>query len=134
MALDFNQIIVAGNVGREPELRYTQSGQAILAFSVGETKRYQKDGEWKSRTQWWQIQVWGDQGVNLESRLSVGDTVVIVGQVIMGSYEKHGLEIPTWQVNAKMVRVLPKDREDKQKETKAKKGYEPPPPEDDLPF
>lgn len=128
MALDFNEIVLAGNVGREPELRTTQSGQSVCNFSVGETERYRQDDDWKSRTQWWRIVVWGQQAERLSDTLNKGDVVIVVGRVKVGAYEKNGLEIPTIEVNAKMVRSMPK------RDEKPKRGFEPPPQQDDIPF
>jgi single-strand DNA-binding protein len=55
-----NKLILIGNVGRDPELRYTPSGQAVTSFSVASNHRYRtSSGEQREDTEWFNCQAWG---------------------------------------------------------------------------
>lgn len=49
-----------GNLGRDPELRYTPGGQSIVDFSLAVNRRYLKDGDWQEETEWVRVVAWGD--------------------------------------------------------------------------
>ena len=62
-----NKAILIGNLGKDPELRYTPSGQAVASFPLATTDRFKdKDGNWQERTDWHNIVVWGRQGETAE--------------------------------------------------------------------
>ena len=68
-----NKAILIGNLGKDPELRYTPSGQAVASFPLATTERYKdKDGNWQERTDWHNIVVWGRQGETTKEYLSKG--------------------------------------------------------------
>ncbi len=55
-----NKVILIGNLGRDPELRYTQSGQAVTNFTMATTDRFSnRNGEREERTEWHRIVAWG---------------------------------------------------------------------------
>ena len=77
-----NKVILIGNLGRDPELRYTQSGQAVTNFSVATTEKFTgRDGQSQERTEWHRIVVWGKQGENCAQYLSKGRSVYIEGRL-----------------------------------------------------
>ena len=58
-----NKAIIVGNLGRDPEVRYTQSGQAMARFTVATTDTWMdRDNSRQERTEWHNIVVWGKQG------------------------------------------------------------------------
>ena len=58
-----NKVILIGNLGRDPELRYTQNGQAVTNFSLATTENWNdKSGERMERTEWHRIVAWGRTG------------------------------------------------------------------------
>ena len=59
MARGVNKAILIGNLGRDPEVRYTQSGTAVANFSLATTERTKKDGEWVDHTEWHNIVTFG---------------------------------------------------------------------------
>jgi len=79
-----NNITVAGNIGRDPELKYTPANLAILKFSVADT--YGKDDN--KKTSWHDIVVFGDQAETVAEKISKGVRVVIVGRLQIEAYEK----------------------------------------------
>lgn len=92
-----NRITIAGNVGREPELKYSQGGMAILKFSVADTTG--KDD--KKKTMWHNITVFGDLAENAAASLGKGTRVVIEGKLTEDKYtNKEGVEVTRTQVLA----------------------------------
>jgi single-strand DNA-binding protein len=59
MAKSINKVILVGNVGRDPEIRYTPSGAALAKFSLATNERFKdKSGEWQDRTEWHNVIAW----------------------------------------------------------------------------
>ena len=79
-----NHITVTGNVGRDPELRFSNGGMAILKFSIGDTSG--KDE--KKKTSWHDIVVFGDQAQNVVEHVKKGSRVMIMGRLSAETYEK----------------------------------------------
>ena len=75
-----NKVILVGNLGRDPEVRYTPSGTAVANFSLATTENWtNKDGEKESRTEWHRIVAWGRLGEICGEYLSKGKQVFIEG-------------------------------------------------------
>ena len=91
-----NNISVAGNVGRDPELKYTPANLAILKFSVADT--YGKDDN--KKTSWHDIVVFGEQAETVAEKIGKGVRVVILGRLQIEGYEKKD------GTKAKRVEVL----------------------------
>ena len=77
-----NNITVIGNVGRDPELRYANSGTAVLKFSVADT--IGKDDN--KKTTWHDITVFGELAENVGSALGKGQRVVVMGRIQKSKY------------------------------------------------
>ena len=78
----YNRVILAGNLGRDPELRYTPSGQAVANLSVATNERWRdKDGNNQERTVWWRVSVWGNQADTCNQYLGKGRQVLIEGRM-----------------------------------------------------
>ena len=82
MAGGVNKAIIVGNLGADPELRYTPSGQAVatLRIATGETWN-DKDGQKQERTEWHRVIVWGKQAELASQYLSKGRQVYIEGRL-----------------------------------------------------
>ena len=80
--MSFNKIILVGNLGRDPELRYTPQGDAVCSFSMATTeKRKDKSGEMQSITTWFRITLWGHRGETAAKYLAKGNSVYIEGRL-----------------------------------------------------
>lgn len=91
MAEGFNQVIVAGNLGADAELRFSQGGTGVLSFKVAATERYKdKGGEWKESTEWIPCVLFGARAEPLSKILRKGSSVTVVGKFKTESYEKDG--------------------------------------------
>jgi single-strand DNA-binding protein len=103
-----NKVILQGNVGADPELRYSQAGSAILNIRLATTERFKKNDEWQETTSWHRVVVFGKQAENLSKIVTKGSPVMIEGKLNYGSYEKDGVKHYTTDVVANDVRVFGK--------------------------
>ena len=77
-----NKVILIGNLGRDPELRYTQGGQAVANFTLATNERFSsKDGEKQERTEWHRIVVWGKLGELCGEYLAKGRQCFVEGRL-----------------------------------------------------
>ncbi len=80
--------IIVGNLGRDPEKRYTQDGRPVTRFSVAATtRRRERDGEWADHTEWFSVTVFGRQAETLSERLVKGTRVFVEGRLESRQYE-----------------------------------------------
>ena len=80
--MSFNKIILVGNLGRDPELRYTPQGAAVCSFSMATNeKRKDKSGESQDVTTWFKVTLWRNQAENAAKYLTKGSPVYIEGRL-----------------------------------------------------
>jgi single-strand DNA-binding protein len=78
----YHKIIVVGYLGRDPEMRYTASGQPVTNFSVATSRKWTGgDGEQHDETVWWRVTVWGKQAEICNQYLTKGRPVLVEGRV-----------------------------------------------------
>ena len=133
-----NRVILIGNLGRDPELRYTQSGQAVTNFSIATNEKWRdKDGQPQERTEWHRIIVWGKPAENCAQYLQKGRIVYIEGRLQTRDWEdREGNKRQTTEIVAQTVQFLGGRGEG------GPRPSGPPPPEDsgapsdgdDIPF
>ena len=106
--MSFNKIIVVGNLGRDPELRYTPQGTAVCSFTVATNER-RKDraGEPQDVTTWFRVNVWGKQAENVSKYLSKGRSVYVEGRLHVDEWsDREGKQRYTLEVNASDVQFI----------------------------
>lgn len=103
-----NKAILIGNLGRDPELRYTQNGQAVTNFSLATSENWtDKSGERTERTEWHRIVAWGKTAELCAQYLSKGRTVYIEGRLQTRDWEdKEGVKRQTTEIVANTVQFL----------------------------
>ncbi len=78
----YHTLIIVGNVGRDPEMRYTPSGQAVTSFSVATNRQYtNNNGELVKETIWFRISAWGRQAETCNQYLKKGAKVLVEGRL-----------------------------------------------------
>jgi single-strand DNA-binding protein len=89
-----NKVILVGNLGKDPELKYTPGGQAVATFSLATSERFNdKSGQRQDRTEWHNIVVWGKQAETANQYLKKGRTVYIEGRITTRSWDdKDGVK------------------------------------------
>ncbi len=109
MADGVNKVILVGNLGKDPEVGYTQGGTALCKFSLATGESYVNNaGERQDKTEWHNIIVWGKQGENVGKYLSKGRQVYIEGKIQTRSWddEKTGQKKYMTEINAQRVVFL----------------------------
>jgi single-strand DNA-binding protein len=104
-----NKVILVGNLGRDPELRYTPSGQPVANFSIATSESWnKKDGSGREeRTEWHRIVAWGRTAELCAQYLAKGRTVYIEGRLQTREWEnKEGQKQRTTEVVAQTVQFL----------------------------
>ena len=88
MARGVNKVILLGNLGRDPEVKYTQSGMAIARFSLATTERAKdKDGNWQDKTEWHNLVAFGRTAEVAGEYLKKGRTIYIEGALRTSSWD-----------------------------------------------
>jgi len=135
-----NKVLIAGNCTRDPEVRYLQSGTAMIRFGIASNRRYQdaKSGEWKDDTCFVNVVAWAQLAERLGDSLKKGTAVLVEGRLSSYSWEtEDGQKRTTIEINADRVQVL-----DRRGSGEASPAYAGAPsdtqeeslPADDLPF
>jgi len=110
-----NKVILVGNLGRDPELRYTASGTPVANFTMATSERWtDPSGEKKERTEWHRIVVWGKQAEIVGEYLHKGKQVYIEGSLQTREWtDREGNKRYTTEVKAQRVQMLgrPDDRQ-----------------------
>jgi single-strand DNA-binding protein len=88
MAEGLNRVMLLGNLGADPELRFTQGGQAVLNMRLATTESYlDKDRVRRERTDWHNVVVWGKRGEALAKILTKGSRILVEGSIRTSSYD-----------------------------------------------
>jgi single-strand DNA-binding protein len=100
--MSFNRIILVGNLGRDPELRYTPQGTPVCSFSMATNERRKdKTGEMQDQTTWFRITLWGRQAETASQYLSKGRPVYIEGRLRVEEWtDRDGKPRHTLEVHA----------------------------------
>jgi len=123
-----NKAILIGNVGKEPEIRKTQSGISVANFSLATSKKVK--GE--DKTEWHRIVAWDKLAEITEKYVRKGDKLMIEGEIETRDYEKDGQKVYTTEIRAWNMEMLGgKSEKEPQNPTKNINLDEIP---DDLPF
>ncbi len=91
MAYGLNKVMLIGNLGKDPEMRMTQSGVPVTTFSIATNESYRgQDGNMVDRTEWHNIVAWRKPAEILNEYLKKGSKVYIEGKLQTRNYEKDG--------------------------------------------
>ena len=100
--MSFNKVILVGNLGRDPELRYTPQGTPVCSFSMATNERRKdKSGEMQDQTTWFRVTLWGRQAETASQYLTKGKSVYIEGRLRVEEWtDRDGKPRHTLEVNA----------------------------------
>ena len=106
--MSFNKITIIGNLGRDPELRYTPQGIAVCNFSIATNeKRRDKAGEMQDVTTWFKVTLWRQQAENASKYLTKGSPVYIEGRLKVEEWtDRDGNNRHTLEVQASEMQFL----------------------------
>lgn len=107
MARGVNKVILLGNLGNDPDVKYTQGGMAIATLSVATTySRKDKDGQFQEKTEWHRVKLFGKTAEVAGEYLKKGRQVYIEGRIEYGSYEKDGVKHYTTDIIGEDMQML----------------------------
>lgn len=135
-----NKVILVGSLGKDPETRFTASGQAVCNFSMATSEKFKdKSGASQERTEWHNIQAWGKLAEICGEYLSKGKLVYIEGRIQTRKWQdKDGNARYTTEIIADKMQMLggkSERRDTGSTPAGSGGGYEEPPfSDDDIPF
>lgn len=105
--MSVNKVILVGRLGKDPETRYTSSGQAVCNFSMATDETYKdRAGERQKRTEWHKIVVWGKQAEIAQQYLRKGKLIFLEGRIQTRQWEKDGQKHYSTEIVANNFRML----------------------------
>jgi single-strand DNA-binding protein len=103
-----NKIMLIGNLGKDPDMSYTEAGVAITKFSLAVNRRYKsQSGERKEETTWFNVVAFNQLAELMNTYLHKGSKVYIEGRMNSRKYsDKEGVERTAWEVTASEMQML----------------------------
>ena len=105
--MGLNSVNIMGNLTRDPELKYTQSGKSVCSLSIASNRIYTKNGEKTSEVSYFDVEVWGVVGENCAKYLSKGRGIIVEGRLKQDRWEKDGKTQSKVRIVANNVHFLP---------------------------
>lgn len=106
----YQKLVIVGNLGADPEMRYTPSGQAVTNFNIATNRRWvSNDGQQQEETTWFRVTVWGKQAETCNQYLSKGRQVLCEGRLrpeINIWTDQNGTPRANYEMTAYEVRFL----------------------------
>ena len=137
----YQKIIIAGNLGRDPELRYLSDGTGVCNLNVATNHQYTKNGATVKETTWFRVSVWGKQAESCNQYLRKGSKVLVEGRMTADNatggprvYESNGEKRASFEITAQTVCFLSSKGEDSAPEPQNTGAMLPPDDDSDLPF
>lgn len=137
----YQKIVIVGNLGNDPEMRYTPSGQAVTNFSVATNRKYTtSDGNQVDETTWFRVSVWGKQAETTNQYLKKGNKVLVEGRLNPDREtggprlwtRQDGTSAASFEITGEQVRFLtPKGEGDTGYSAESSPGVSEP---EDIPF
>jgi single-strand DNA-binding protein len=140
--MSFNKITLVGNLGRDPELRYTPQGTPVCSFSLATNERRKdKTGEMQDQTTWFRVTLWGRQAETASQYLSKGRPVYIEGRLRVEEWtDRDGKARHTLEVTATDMQFIGGGRNEEPQAERAAPSEQASEPQhdfaadDDVPF
>ncbi len=135
MSRGLNKVMIIGNLGRDPEMRYTPSGRPVTSFSVGVNRSWNTpEGERREETEWFNVVAWGNLAEICKNYLAKGQQVYIDGRLQTRRWEdQEGKKHSNVELVANEMIILGDRAKHASGETAAP-GGEAPNDEDEFPF
>ena len=104
----YQSVVIVGNLGKDPELRYTANGTPVVNFPVATNRKWtDNEGNLQEETTWFRVNVWGRQAEICNQYLEKGRLVLCEGEIRTGQYDdQQGITRYTWELRANAVKFL----------------------------
>lgn len=88
MAKDLNKVMLIGRLGQDPELKYTQSGVAVVSFSMATGSKWKdQEGNWQEKTEWHNCKAWRNMAEIISNYLKKGSKIYVEGRLETSNWE-----------------------------------------------
>lgn len=140
MSRGFNRVVLIGNVGKDPEVRYTTSGVPVATFALATSEMWKdKDGLPQERTDWHNVVAWRKLAEIIQEIVKKGSRLLVEGKIQTRSYEKNGEKRYVTEIVADNVLLLDGRKNADElvqhyAENALNNGNGSHPPDEDLPF
>lgn len=128
MSQGLNRVMLIGNLGADPELRYAGNGEAVLNMRLAVTERWKdKNGDKQERTEWCTVVMWGKRAEALSKHLGKGQSIYVEGSLSTRAWEdKEGNKRTTTEIRARDLLFLGGARGDVQRQERSEpsRGYQ----------
>lgn len=106
--MSVNKVIIVGNLGRDPEMRYTQSGMAVASLAIATSRKWKnkQTNELQEETEWHRVSVFGQTAEACNNFLAKGRQVYVEGRLKTSSYDKEGVKHYSTEIVADTVQFL----------------------------
>ena len=102
-----NRLTIVGNVGRDPEMRYTQAGVAVCSFSVAVTERWGQGEARQEKTTWFRCSAWNKQAELANTLVKKGQQILVEGSIEASAYtDKSGAAAASLEVRVTNFQLL----------------------------
>lgn len=104
----YQQITLIGNLGNDPELRYTPAGIPVASFSLAVSKTWTEDGQKREKTTWFRVTAWRKQAETVSQYLHKGSKVLVVGEIeeARAYTDRQGNNRASLEVTAQTIKFL----------------------------
>lgn len=139
----YQKIIIAGNLGKDPEMRYAPNGDAVTSFSVATSRKYtDKSGQKIEETTWFRVSVWGKQAETCNQYLKKGRSVLVEGRLNADKttggpkifQRQDGTSGASFEITAENVRFLSSGQRDGDGAAGGQAIHDAPADEENIPF
>lgn len=133
MGKSVNKVILVGNVGKQPDIRATQSGAKVANFSLATSSSYKdKSDEWQEKTEWHRCVAFGKTAEAIEKYVGKGSKLYVEGALETREWEKDGIKRYSTEVKAYQVVFLDSRQDSGQQDYQQPQGSQIEP--EDIPF
>lgn len=113
-----NIVVIDGRLGRDFDLKFLPSGDAVASASLAHSQRWQKDGEWQEKTHWVNLSAFGKSAEGYAQRYAKGDLILVTGELQERTWEKDGqkqsrIEIKVSRIQKMGGNASPSERGDR---------------------
>lgn len=128
-----NRVMLIGNLGKDPEVRYTAGGTAVASFSLATTEKFKgKDGNWEEKTEWHNVTLWGRLAEIAGEYLAKGKTVYIEGRLQTRKWQdKEGKDRYTTEIVGEKMQMLSGKGEKREPQGSDEPVFD---PDEEVPF
>lgn len=110
--MSLNSVNIMGNLTRDPEIKYTNSGKSVCNLSIANNRVYNKDGQRVTEVSYFDVEVWGVVAENCAKYLTKGSGIIVEGRLRQDRWERDGKTQSRVRIAANTIHFMPKKREE----------------------